>query len=152
MRQYLISTLVVSMSCALILVGCSNADRAAMNRSLYVDQHPELPQLTADAIQKGQIMVGMNQEMVEVAWGKPVRKEPVNLEDATSHWIYGNYFVGGNVTNLFFDPEGLLVRYEVNNQPVHANSGTLQAPGDAAAQGILSPTQDGTLSKESGQP
>ena len=93
MRQYLISSLVVSMSCALILVGCTTADRAAMNRSLYVDEHPELPQLTADAIQKGQIMVGMSQEMVEVAWGKPVRKEPVNLEDATAHWIYGNYFM-----------------------------------------------------------
>jgi hypothetical protein len=126
MRQYLIQTLVVLLAGVLLVAGCTTADQAAMKRSLYVDEHPELPELMAEAILNGQIMVGMTEKMVETAWGKPARIEAVTeQEPVTSRWIYGNYFVGGNITSLYFSEEGLLARYEVDNQQTHTNNGIL---------------------------
>ena len=149
MRQILVLSL-VALCAAFALSACSSVDQGAMKRSLYVDEHPELPSAMADAIREGQIAVGMNQEMVQVAWGKPVRTQPVTQLDAVSEWTYGNYFMGGNITSLFFDTAGLLVRYEVNYQPTSASGGNVA---------IENPTQpgfqsgaDGTLSKNGGQP
>lgn len=129
MRQYLNLTLVFSLAGAFMLAGCSTVNHAALQRGAYVDAHPELSELMADAITNGQIMVGMNTEMVQIAWGKPVRVESVNAEDASTQWIYGNYFVGGNITSLYFDQDGTLVRYEVNYQQTHANNGTIETKG-----------------------
>jgi len=129
MRQYLILTLVFSLAGAFMVAGCATVNQAALQRSAYVDTHPELSELMAEAINNGQIMVGMSCEMVQVAWGKPVRMEAVDAEDAIVQWIYGNYFVGGNITSLYFDPEGKLVRYEVNYQQTHANNGTVDTQG-----------------------
>lgn len=151
MRQYLMLSVVVSMALVLVVAGCASVDRAALNRSLYVDQHPELTELQAEAILAGQIMVGMNQDMVQTAWGKPVRVQAVDLEDVDTQWVYGNYFVGGNITSLYFDPAGTLVRYEVNYQPPHANAGTVSTQGEDT-RGLLTRGDDVLLSKESGQP
>jgi outer membrane protein assembly factor BamE (lipoprotein component of BamABCDE complex) len=96
MRHTFTLTLVVLVGTALVVAGCTSVDRAAMKRSLYVDQHPELPEVTAEAILTGQIMVGMTDDMVQTAWGKPVRVESVESDDAAVQWIYGNYFVGGH--------------------------------------------------------
>src|SRR5262245_3546650 len=149
MRQILILTL-VALCAAFVRSACSNVDQGAMKRSLYVDQHPELPATMADAIRDGQITVGMTQEMVQVAWGKPVRMGQVTQLDAASEWTYGNYFMGGNITNLYFDSAGLLVRYEVNYQPASANGGNVaiqnpNQPGDPSGT-------DGNLNKSGGQP
>ena len=152
MRQYLSFSLVALMAIAVAAAGCTTVDRSVLNRSLFVDQHPELSVPVADAILNGQIMVGMSEEMVAIAWGKPVRVEAVSKEDAATQWIYGNYFVGGNITSLFFDTEGSLVRYEVNYQPTSANAGTVATPMDDAAKGLLTGPNNVTLSKESGQP
>jgi hypothetical protein len=137
------------MAGVILVAGCST-NGAAVKRSSYVDEHPELPELMADAILSGQIMVGMTQEMVEVAWGKPARVEDVAEEedsDITTQWIYGNHFTGGNITNLFFDDQATLIRYEVNNSPNHANSGAVDAAGTAASK---STSNNVLTSKESG--
>jgi hypothetical protein len=152
MRQYLSISLVGLLAIAVAAVGCATVDQSAQKRSLYVDQHPELSVPVADAILNGQIMVGMTQEMVQAAWGKAVRVEPVVREDAVTQWIYGNYFVGGNITRLFFDTESTLVGYEVNNQPASANAGTLSSPMDDESKGLLTGPSNGTLTKASGQP
>jgi hypothetical protein len=149
MRQILTLGL-VALCAAFVLSACSSMDQGVMKRSLYVDQHPELPSTMADAIRDGQITVGMTQEMVQVAWGKPVRMEQVMKVDAASLWTYGNYFMGGNITSLYFDTAGLLVRYEVNYQPASASGGNV-AVDNPAQPGYLSGA-DGTISKNGGQP
>ncbi len=144
MRGRLILVLIAVLIGAL-LAGCAVTDKAAMKRSLFVDQHPELSEAMAEALVNGRVMVGMTQEMVQVAWGKPVRIEPIKAEDVSSHWIYGNYFVAGTTTSLFFDPDGVLVRYEVKNQEGNVNSGSLSIAGsnpDAVKVGA-----DGSLEK-----
>ena len=150
MRQYLVLTLVAMMTGVILVAGCST-NGASVKRSSYVDEHPELPELMADAILGGQIMVGMTEEMVEVAWGKPARVEDVTVadeKDITTQWIYGNYFTGGNITNLFFDDQATLIRYEVNNSSNHANNGTVEAAGTAASKATSG--NNVLTSKESG--
>jgi len=115
--------------------GCTTAEQGALQRSMYVDNHPEISELTADAILNEQIMIGMTDEQVEMAWGKPVRVESTQEENVSERWIYGNYFVGGNITSLYFDEDGLLARYEVDNQENHALNGTFSQAG---SQGALS--------------
>jgi hypothetical protein len=133
----------------LVLTGCA-ADQAASRRSTFVDEHPSLSETMAEAILNGQIMVGMSEEMVKVSWGSPARVASVtdDEEDAKVQWIYGNYFVGGNITNLYFSDSGTLLRYEVNYQPAHANAGTVNSTDDVT-KGTLS-GNDVLLSKESG--
>lgn len=146
MRGHLALFLVALVIGALI-AGCTVTDKAAMKRGLYVDEHPELSEAMSEALMNGRVMVGMTQEMVQVAWGKPVRIEPVNEKDVACHWIYGNYFVAGTTTSLFFDPDGVLVRYEVKNQEGNVNSGSLSLAGsspDAVKVGA-----DGSLEKGS---
>jgi hypothetical protein len=149
MRQILILSL-VALCAAIALSACSSVDHGAMQRSLYVDQHPELPSAMGDAIRDGQITVGMTQEMVQIAWGKPVRMVQVAQVDAVSEWTYGNYFMGGNITSLYFDTAGLLVRYEVNYQPSSASGGTVSTE-TPSQPGYLSGAE-GTTSKNGGQP
>ncbi len=148
MRQRLFLTLAVLFAVALLFGGCSSTNRSAMQRSLYVDQHPEISEQVADAILNGQIMVGMSQEMVQVAWGKPVRMEAVTAgnEDVAQHWIYGNYFVGGTITNLYFDSDNVLVRCEVKNQSTGPNTGpsVAETAGDR-----IKATPEGGLVKSS---
>ena len=148
MRQYLRVALVVLVA-GVLISGCMTTSSAVKNRTLYVDAHPELSEMMADAILNGQIMVGMTADMVTASWGNPSRIEDVQEEGVASHWIYGNYFVGGNITNLFFDAGDKLVRYEVNYEPTHANSGTVSTKGDTP--GLLSGS-DGSLTKGSGNP
>jgi hypothetical protein len=88
--------------------------------------------------------------MVQVAWGKPVHSSQVSELDAVSEWTYGNVFMGGNITNLFFDTAGLLVRYEVNYQPSSANGGNVSIE-NPNLPGYQSGT-DGSVSKNGGQP
>lgn len=147
MRQILTLSLVGMV--ALFVGGCATVDQGAAKRALYVDQHPELPSVMADAIRDGQITVGMTQEMVQVAWGKPVRVQPLSVAEAASEWTYGNYFLGGNITSLYFDTAGLLVRYEVNYQPASASGGNVVK--DVEPADYLSGS-DGSLSKETGHP
>ena len=99
-------------------------------------------------------MVGMTEEMVETAWGKPVRIEPVDEAgsgDDAVRWIYGNYFVGGNITNLYFTKDGLLARYEVNREETHANGGVVSTAGTGTGTETLARSgADVLLGKGSG--
>ena len=100
-----------------LVVGCASLDTGAQKRSLYVDAHPDLDSVVATAILNGHIMVGMTEDMVQASWGKPSRTEKLAAQPGSpTHWIYGNYFVGGTITDLYFDKSGALVRFEVNSQ------------------------------------
>jgi hypothetical protein len=114
-----------------------------------VDEHPGLSDRMAESILNQRIQVGMNQEMVQASWGKPSRIEASKEEGIQTLWVYGNVFVGGTITNLFFDEEAVLVRYEVQDQQAHANSGSLESPTEKLAP---TSTTDGTLSKGPGAP
>ena len=146
MRQYLNIFLVVLVA-GVLVSGCATTNQAAVNRALFVDAHPELSELMADAILNGQIMVGMTQDMVSAAWGKPSRVEAIDEEDVVTRWIYGNYFVGGNITHLYFDLDTALVRYEVNSEPTHANNGTVSQ--DPTNTGVVL-SGSGLLTKDPG--
>ena len=144
--RYLSLSVVVLFAGILVIAGCGSVNRTLMTRTLFVDDHPELSEMQADAILNGQIMVGMNNEMVTAAWGKPSRIQTVEANDASKQWIYGNYFVGGTITNLYFDFEGKLVRYEVNYEPTHANGGSIT--GDGSTGSVLLSGSSGLLSKD----
>ncbi len=146
MRQHLILVLVLAFAGALLLAGCATTNHAALERAAFVDRHPELTEQMAEALLDGQIMVGMSREMVQIAWGSPVRVETVDGEDdAVVHWIYGNYFVGGTITNLFFDQDGVLLRCEVKQDPTGAS---VSSPSAAAASGDrFKAGSDGSLQK-----
>jgi outer membrane protein assembly factor BamE (lipoprotein component of BamABCDE complex) len=133
MRRYLILTLIVALAGILWISGCTTAEQGALERSLYVDDHPEISELMADAIINEQVVIGMTEDQVMVAWGKPVRAESTQEEGVAERWIYGNYFVGGNITSLYFDEDGKLARYEVNNQKNLTHNGTISTGGSQAA-------------------
>lgn len=145
--RYLNLSLVILFVGVFVITGCSSLNRTLMARTLFVDDHPELSEMQADAILNGQIMVGMTHEMVTAAWGKPSRIETIEANDASKQWIYGNYFVGGTITNLFFGFEGQLIRYEVNYEPTHANGGSI-AGADGSAGSVLLSGNSGLLSKD----
>jgi len=140
--------LLVLVAGVLVLSGCAS-NQAETRRTTFVDEHPDLSEVMAEAILNGQIMVGMSEEMVKSSWGSPARVGTASDEDdAKVQWIYGNYFVGGNITNLYFDEKGTLLRYDVNYQPAHADGGTVSSTDDVT-KGTLS-GNDVLLSKESG--
>jgi hypothetical protein len=132
----------------LLLAGCSTAQHDAQRRVDYVDAHPELSDLLAESILAEQVQVGMSTEMVEVSWGKPSRVQSLRDEETPTLWVYGNAWVGGPLTNLYFDPEGTLVRYEVQDLSVTGDQG----PSGSADDKILTPatTNTGALSKTPG--
>jgi len=121
--------------------GCSTTDTAAQKRSLYVDAHPELTELMANAILAEQIQIGMSSDMVEVAWGKPSRVEKANKEGMGDKWVYGNFFVGRTITNLFFDPDHMLVRYEVQDQATTAAGASPDSPS-TTVEGASTPPSE----------
>jgi hypothetical protein len=126
--------LLTSLLAGLALVAGCAVNSGAGKRSLYVDSHPELDVVYAEAILNGQIMVGMSQEMVEASWGKPSRVENVQsttAEDPTAHWVYGNVFVSGTITDLFFNQDGQLLRYEVNSHEGAAGGGRIMTAEQA---------------------
>ena len=143
MSQRLSLILVVLIIGTFLIAGCAS-NRAAQRRSLYVDDHPELSEQMAEAILDGQIMVGMTGEMVQVAWGTPVRTETIDEGEFAEIWVYGNYFVGGTITSLFFDEDQLLVRYEVQDQSTHSTNSslTVEKSGDDVKVG-----SDGSLER-----
>lgn|GEM_PF-972581 len=131
-----------------LTAGCSSVDRTQSRRALYVDQHPELSDRLADSILSQRIAVGMTTEMVEVSWGKPSRVEPVDDEELNTRWIYGNFFVGGTMTNLYFDADDVLVKYEVQHRNSGPNTGSVASDPEA----ITGPSTNGNgeLSKGPG--
>ena len=128
------------------LSGCGSMESTVERRSLYVDEHPELSETMAEAILAEQIQLGMTTEMVEVAWGKPSRMETVHRDGVGAMWVYGNYFVGRTITNLYFDPDNVLVRYEVKDQQTAA-SGASPDPPTTNTDGATTP---GEISKGPG--
>lgn len=136
----------ISLLAGVLFAGCATTNGALLQREAYVMDHPDLSEVQAEAILAGQIMLGMSEEMVNVAWGSPTRIESVRQDDAVTHWIYGNYFVGGSLTSLYFDLEGQLVRYEVEYEPGGVGKGTT---GDTAGD-VITADPDRVLSREAG--
>jgi hypothetical protein len=129
-----------------LAAGCASTDKAAALRETYVMDHPDLTEVQANAILAGEIVLGMDREMVTASWGEPTRTEDVQVEDATEHWVYGNVFMGGTLTSLYFDEKGNLVKYEVGYESTHTNSGSL------ADRGVEDPVTSGALPKPTGKP
>lgn len=88
----------------LVALGCAGGGQVSdETRSLYVTQNPETPPKFANAVLTGQIMIGMNVDMVTASWGEPTRQEPVdNDERFDERWVYGNYLTNKAVTHLYF--------------------------------------------------
>lgn len=132
---------------AALVSGCATTNRAAQLREAYVVEHPSLTEMQADAILNGRITIGMTEEMVVAAWGVPTRVQPVkDSEDgAQNQWFYGNYFVGGSITGLYFDKAGMLLRFEVSGEPNAANSvsGSL-ADNGGIERTVVTPTEGKT--------
>ncbi len=126
--------------CGVALSGCATTNSSLASREAFVVDHPDLSEVQADAILEGRVMLGMNGEMVTAAWGDPTRVEMVKAEDANFQWIYGNVFVGGSITNLFFNEDGLLVRYEVAGDQVGANSQKNSNFADGGSEALATPT------------
>lgn len=97
----------------LAVLGCAGGGQVSdETRSLYVTQHPDMPPNFANAVLTGEIMIGMNADMVTASWGEPTRREPVQ-HDARfdERWVYGNYLANKAVTHLYFKG-GTLELYE----------------------------------------
>ena len=147
-RSPLTVLLLVVLAGLFLLAGCSTAENDARRRMEYVDAHPELSDLLVDTILAEQVQVGMSTEMVEVSWGKPSRVQTLKDEETPTLWVYGNAWVGGPLTSLYFDPEGTLVRYEVQDLGITGDQG----PAGGADDKVLTPTTTagGALSKTPG--
>jgi hypothetical protein len=103
MRLSILARLVRPMLVVLVL-GCAGGGQVnEESRSLYVTQNPDMPPNFANAVLTGQIMIGMNADMVTASWGEPTRQEPVqNDARYDERWVYGNYLANQAVTHLYF--------------------------------------------------
>ena len=75
----------------------------------YVNQHPNIFKKYKNAILKGQIMLGMTEDMVIASWGYPDDKNrSVYTFGVHEQWIYGSYL---NRTYLYFE-DGILKSWQ----------------------------------------
>ncbi len=91
---------------AALLAGCaaSSGKPGDDARTMYVTQHPEIEPRFARAVLDGNVLVGMNRDMVKTSWGEPTRIEklPIGNEKGEERWTFGNYLVNNAVTHLYF--------------------------------------------------
>lgn len=146
MRRIGTAFAVVLFAGVFLLTGCSTAQRDMQRRSAYVDSHPELSEDMAESIIAERVMVGMTEDMVAASWGQPSRTQEIKDEHAAVLWVYGNAFVGGPLTNLYFDTDHKLVKYEVQDI---AHTGDQQA-GGGDNNSVIAPTSTATGSLAKG--
>jgi len=80
MAKYLLIVLM------LLPVSCMSIQKKRLN---YIESHPNMTQIQKEAMIKGEVVTGMNREMVEISWGKPrdIIHEDVNGRRVTK-WYY----------------------------------------------------------------
>ena len=88
----------------LVAPGCASRRKASDDmRAMYVTQHPEMDARFASAVLAGNVLLGMNKEMVQAAWGEPTRIEKlIENSKGEERWTFGNYLVNSAVTHLYF--------------------------------------------------
>jgi hypothetical protein len=93
----------------LVFLGCAGGGQVNdESRSMYVTQNPDMPPNFANAVLTGQIMIGMDADMVTASWGEPTRREAVqNDARYDERWVYGNYLANRAVTHLYFSDRTL---------------------------------------------
>jgi hypothetical protein len=93
---YLRSALLVLL--ASTVFGCAAAGGAALvERQLtpseevdaYLKEHPDTPGRIARAMERDDVVDGMNKEQVIVTWGEPNSRSSIEREEADTRWIYG---------------------------------------------------------------
>ena len=117
----MISSTWVFRACLLLVLaaaGCSGQGGVGKDtRSLYVTEHPEVPQKYTTAILAGEVLVGMSRDMVRAAWGDPTRLEKLaGNPKGEERWIYGNYLTSATVTHLYFKGDQLVLYELVDKQ------------------------------------
>ena len=118
---------------ALTVWGCSTAAQDAQRRMEFVDSHPGISELMAQAILDEEILVGMDDSMVTASWGRPARIEVGELEgEPMELWIYGNVWNGEPLKHLFFDNENTLVKFEIRNALMVSPGEVVSKPNPAA--------------------
>jgi hypothetical protein len=102
----------------LVAAGCTSQGGVGKDsRSLYVTEHPEVPQKYATAILTGEVLVGMSRDMVRAAWGDPTRMEKLaGNPKGDERWIYGNYLTSATVTHLYLKGDQLVLYELVDKQ------------------------------------
>lgn len=86
----------------LLLTACENQP---VRREEMVAQHPEWDQEKITLIRNGYLMVGMDQEQVKAAWGKPCMScTGTKKGDFGEAWEYATQVV-------FFDAAGKVTRW-----------------------------------------
>ena len=67
------------------------------NRTVYVNEHPNLKESIKDAILKGKVIIGMSFEDVRAVWGEPneisTAENSKFLKEGESGWQYNRLFV-----------------------------------------------------------
>jgi len=106
----------LGMVCTFLVWGCRSTAQEAQRRLEFVDAHPGISEVMAQAILDEEILVGMDKTMVEASWGRPARIEVGDLEGQPMElWIYGNVWNGEPLRHLFFNDDDVLVKFEVQN-------------------------------------
>ena len=66
-------------------------ERAGFRLEEYFDNHRELPPPVADAMRRGHVTLGMDEEQVLAVLGEPVRRVRFDGPGAAQVWIYRGY-------------------------------------------------------------
>lgn len=62
--------------------------RASYRRAEYLESHRELPPRIADAIDRGHVVTGMDQEQVVVVLGQPLKRTSYGGAPPAEVWLY----------------------------------------------------------------
>ena len=66
-------------------------ERAAFRLDEYFATHGEIPSSVADAMRRGHVTLGMDEEQVFAVLGEPVRRSRYEGPGAAEVWIYRGY-------------------------------------------------------------
>ena len=102
----------------------------AAQRELKIDacleEHPEWERSVCEKIARGEIWVGMSEEMVRASWGDPKQMERFDGDDPIrEEWVYQDIRYG--VEHLFFE-DGVLVGWKEPEDPGCTTCGGIAPP------------------------
>lgn len=81
----------VTLVAALWTAGCAHVplrERASFRLAEYFEDHREVPPVIAEAMQRGHVTLGMDEEQVVAVLGDPVRRVQYDGPGAPQVWIY----------------------------------------------------------------
>ena len=81
----------VALVAALWTAGCAHAplrERASFRLAAYFENHREVPPAVAEAMRRGHVAFGMDEEQVVAVLGDPVRRVHYDGPGGPQAWIY----------------------------------------------------------------